>query len=416
MQPLSVAGLRSVLGGRFGRGWVVEEAALVGVLVVVAVPRLRGRNRAFDVVVAGLVLAATLAQTVTSHLAASAGGSTLTMAAAPVHELAAMTWVGTLAAIVACGPALVRDRALATQVLARFGWLAVPCVAALIVTGLLLTGHQVVTVDALLFTHYGRILLLKVLLAAVAGALGLRHALTVRRKPGATAGVALPRTRSGLRRSIAAETATALLALALAAALSNARPARGPDYTPVPDAVPLPLNEQVADLLIGVSVRPDRPGPNFVSVVVRNTRIPAPAAVEHVTVRYRAQGPGALEAVHEAVSTGDSTWTDTSGILDHPGDWQLHIVVQRAGLPDAALDATWQVLPPQPPFTRQVRVSSATLAPTLDAAALAFGSASGVAYAFAVWRVRRRRRFDDAVNVSDDVADRPLSASGARGE
>ena len=66
--------------------------------------------------------------------------------------------------------------ALAWAILRRFGALAAGSLAALLITGLFMSGQQVASLDALLTTLYGRALLLKIGLAAAVALIGLRNA------------------------------------------------------------------------------------------------------------------------------------------------------------------------------------------------------------------------------------------------
>jgi len=394
---LSGSALRTVLSGRYGRGWLVEQGALAAIALVLLSARGHRRtwrpSRALRVCVTVAATVSVLAQTLTSHLAASAGGSVAMSILACAHIVAAAIWVGAVVSLAACAPLLFapRHRGSGLDLVRRFSWLAVPCVATLATSGLVLAGHQVVTVDALLFTHYGRVLLAKVALAAAVGALGMRNAIAARRP-------SLDRSRYARDHSFAGEGVVALLVVGLAAGLSNAKPARGGDYTPVASAPALPLNQQVDDLLVGLSLRPDRPGPNFVTVVVRNTRIPAPAPIAAVHVRYTSPGPSPRVTTDAAVASGDGTWTDSSSVLDRPGEWQVHVVVSRHAMRDVVVDASWQVLPHVPPFTAHTRVSQARLAPALDGAAIVIAGVGLAAYGFA-----RRRRRSSARDVDDEL-------------
>jgi copper transport protein len=379
--------ISTVMDSSYGHGWIVAEAACV-VLSALLLIELRRRGRPPVVVTASaavLVVTVVVAQNMTSHLARAGGGSVTASVAATGHLLAAGLWVGALVSLAVVVPALLRsdERALAFGLLRSFAWLAIPCVAVLTVTGLVLAGRQVVTVDALLYTHYGQLLVAKVFIAVVAGALGARNAFVSR---------SLRSTDAVRRRLIWAECAGLVLVIGLAGALANGKPARGPEYTPVTTAVPAPLHAQVDDLLLGVSIRPDRPGPGFVTVSVQNTRIPVPAAIEAVTIHYTAPGDQGRSATEQAVRTDDRTWTDATDIFDEPGNWTLHVVVSRAGMPPVTLDTSWPVLAAPSSFTAHDRVSSTHLEPTLDRAALVVTAVSVLGALMMTVRASRRRR------------------------
>src|SRR6185369_17246658 len=107
--------------------------------------------------------------------------------------LAAGIWVGGLLALALAIVPLLRagpeQMALAWVILRRFGALAAASLAALLITGLFMSGQQVASLDALLTTLYGRALLLKLGLVAAIVLIGLRNAASLH-----------PRVASALRR------------------------------------------------------------------------------------------------------------------------------------------------------------------------------------------------------------------------
>ena len=68
------------------------------------------------------------------------------------------------------------------SVLRAFGPPAAGCVGVMVVTGVYLSSEVIGSVDAALFTTYGRTLLLKVTLAVVAGSLALVNTLRLHRR------------------------------------------------------------------------------------------------------------------------------------------------------------------------------------------------------------------------------------------
>ena len=112
----------------------------------------------------------------------------------------------------------------ARAVLQRFGPAATVCVAVMVVTGVYLSSEVVGSVDAAISTIYGRTLLLKVALAAVAGALALVNTVRLRRRS----------RRSTPRRTVLAEATAAVGVLALAAVLTSGQPAMEPQLVRAP--------------------------------------------------------------------------------------------------------------------------------------------------------------------------------------
>ena len=331
------------------------------------------------------------------------GGPLRTALVGGVHVLAAAGWAGgVLATALALLPLVRRvpDRAEQVRALLRaFAALAVGCLTLLLLTGLLLTGAQVVTVDALLGSPYGLLLLAKVVAAGAAGVLGLRTARRLRRAD-------LP------RRGLLVEAGLLAVALGLAGALAAAGPGRGPAF-PVADAtraVPQ-VSGQAADLVDTVAVRPNRPGRNVVSVTVGDTRRPAPGPVTGVSLLLT--GPNGERAVHPVTRTADG-WVVTVDDFRTSGEWRVGVTVLRDGLPPVSDSHPWLV-PAGEPAGGAVRVSAAPLRPVLDRAAGLLALLAVVAGALLLgWRWRGRRPDDSRRDVSagqpslvDDRSDRP---------
>jgi copper transport protein len=311
-----------------------------------------------------------------------------------LHVLAAGGWAGSVLAVaVALVPLLRRepDRVPAVRAVLRgFAVLAAGCLGTLTVTGLLLTGAQVATVDAALTTPYGLLLLSKVALVALAGVLGLGTFRRLRRAADQ------PPTRR-----LIAEAAVLAAVLVLAGALAAAGPARGPRFpTTRITAVPQ-VTGQVADLVDTVTVRPNRPGRNIVSITVDDTRRPAPAPVTGVSLMLR--GPDGTQAVYP-VTRGPDGWTVAVDTIRSPGDWTVSVTVLRDGLPPATSAHRWPVLPATQ-TEGAVLVSSAPLQPAVSwlALLLALGLLGAAGwYGYRTWR--RAPRSPAASTVDDGDA------------
>jgi copper resistance protein D len=179
----------------------IAAAALV-CLAALAAPR----SPPVAVATAGVAATGIAARAVSGHLADSMLGAV----AVAVHALAAAVWIGVLAALVVT----VNHRGQWARVLPRFSQLALLCVAGLLVSG---TVGALLVIDSpaeLFASGYGRVLLGKIVLAAVLVALGWRNRT-----------VWLPAVRSHRvsasvsRRTSLAELAIMVTALTLAAAL-----------------------------------------------------------------------------------------------------------------------------------------------------------------------------------------------------
>ncbi|MFI2647829.1 copper resistance protein CopC [Micromonospora fulviviridis] len=367
-------------GGR----WLLREAGTAALLAVVlgAAHRLRtvpGARIAPAGVAVGLA-GALAAAAGTALLGHPAGGPVRTALVGGGHVLAAGGWAGAvLAAVLALLPVARRgaDRAAQLRALLRaFAALAVGCVTLLVLTGLLLTGPQVSTVDALLGSPYGLLLLAKAGVAVVAGLLGLRTARRLRRAD-------LP------RRGLLAEAGALAVVLGLAGALAAAGPARGPAFPVAGAARTEPqVGGQMADLVDTVAVRPNRPGRNIVSITVGDTRRPAPGPVTGVSLLLT--GPNGERAVHPVTRTADG-WVVAVDDIRTPGTWRVGVTVLRDGLPPVTGTHPWLV-PAGESAATPVRVSAAPVRPVLDRSALALGVAAAVGLVLVAARRWRRRR------------------------
>ena len=129
-----------------------------------------------------------------------------------------------------------------------------------------------------------------------------------------------------------------------------------------------------ADLLVTVDIRPNQPGRNVVSLRIVDTRRPAPAPIAAVTLRMLAPDGGVSDPVLAPLGGGQFEATPT---LLGDGRWGATVTIARPGLPDAAFETPWTVLPAgMAGGQRQVQVSDAPLEPILTplAAALVVGA------------------------------------------
>ncbi len=313
-------------------GAIAAAAALVGIQVStagsLAVVAASGAGRSAIAmalaVVAGLVLAPrrpriAVAATTAAAASLALGSHAAALGIVPalviaVHLGCASLWAGTvMAAAIA-----VRRRA-ATGLLRRLAPVLAPAVAGLVITGLLALGRHVVNVDALLTSTYGRFVLVKsaLLLAAAAMALATRKALATDRPARA-------------RRAVGVEATLLVLALGAAAVLAAGAPARGTQFAPPEPATASVIEtQQLNDLIVSVEVKPNRPGPNFVTIRVIDTRRPAPAPVTGVRLTL----PG-LTA--EARTTADTEWQVAGVQLARAGALDMRVDVQRPGMPVSA--------------------------------------------------------------------------------
>ena len=344
----------------------------------------RWHARRYDELSLGLVVLAVgacVAVSVGGH--AATGGSFVAGVALRVVHLTAMgTWAGGLAVLtlalrgVAVGVDV--DRA---AVWRAFGALAAPAFAALVVTGLLLTGRGLATVTALLTTWYGLLLLGKLVVLAAASVFGLRHASQVR--------------GAGVRRARGLGTEAVLAALVVVggAALTASPPGLGLRFSKAPAPTPPPVAQQLGDVTVKLSMRPNRPGPNLVTATVVSVRRPEPGPISEVTLTL-------TPSVGDAVTVRGGVPKDGKvefGTVDLPqaGALEADVTVDRQVLPIAPARFAWYVDPVPVPRAATV-VSDARLAPVTSALA-----ALVVLGSLALLALDRRRRAHAPLPASD---------------
>ena len=254
--------------------------------------------------------------------------------------------------------------------------LAVVSAALAIATGLYGAGRELHSVDQLLHTGRGQLLLVQAGLVLGGGWLagsGLAR-LTGR---GGTATV-----RSPSRRVLAAGLACGLVLLA-SGAVAQSAVADGTSASAA--ASPVIRDGRLDDLLVSVSVVPNRPGPNGFTVQVASSRRPAPAPVDAVALTYQGAA-GTVEVPLASVGSGRFFGT---GTLGPAGVARLVTVLRRSGA-DLSVPVEWPAVP-GPALTGPVAAGAAGLGVLLDASAWGL---FGLATALGVWwLVLSRRRW-----------------------
>jgi copper transport protein len=394
---------RVLLTTGYGPRWLGRELSLL-VLVAVALRLRADRARRPTAVVAGLAVGGLgVTSALLGHAAAVSGSRPVWLVADAVHLTAALGWAGgVLVAAVVAGPLLRRpdQRPAVLAMLRAFGVVAAGGLALLVITGLLLAGGAVASLDALLLTTYGRTLVAKVILVGLAALLGLRTALLLRAEQHGPGRWPRGPGSPGLGGAVRREAAALAVVLGAAAVLAAAAPALGPRFaapTGAPPGAPPGAtaggatagslaSADAGDLVETLSVRPNRPGRNVVGIGVFDSRRPAPGPVLGVSVVLRSPD-GAATGARSARRAADGDWTVTVDDLRTPGRWRVTVTALRAGLPATVASYDWLVTDPaaRPPI-----VSAAPLAPPLNLAAALLGVAALLVGAGLARRARRR--------------------------
>lgn len=381
----------------YGSRWLMREGWTVVLLVLLGwQSRQLMVNRLLLGATLPLIGALAVLQAMNGHATSFTEFSLVRVVVAALHLLAASVWVGGLIALTAAVvPGLRRggeDAALARVVLQRFGWLASASVGVLIVTGLYNSGQQVASLDALLFTLYGQALLLKLGLVVIVGWLGLINSARLHPRVAAIVQRFIRRPIGSPRhpgRTITLEAIGALGLLLIVAVLGSSQPARGPEFDPPDETALQTISTNVDSLFMTFSIRPNRPGQNFISIGAFNTRRPAPAPVEQVTVKFTPPA-GAAPFDLDADLIGEDKHQITGDMINLPGDWQMTVEARRPGLPVTTWTFAWNVMPASALSARPVQVSNQPLEPWLNLAA-GLGGLIGGGGVLAAWLRRMNR-------------------------
>jgi copper transport protein len=368
---------------RFGLLWLGSMLVLTGLagLVAYLLHRLNRGNLSSGPLIIAAAGASILCvpMALSSHPVTEFGVTAVRLATDALHFLAAAMWIGGLLVLVFVIVPLLRrnsvEREIAFSLLRRFGGLAATSMAVLAVTGLYLTGQLVSSLDMLLVTIYGKTLLFKTLLVVCTGLFGLLNSASLHPGIAEPLGRLLRRPRGWtpfyllrLGRTVLLEAGLACGVLLMAALLGSTQPALQAHIEPSAKTSTANTSyfSQVDDLIMTLSVRPNRPGQNFVDVNVFNTRRPAPAPISRVLVRFTPPGGSMPELDTVAAALQGDLYRVNGMSFDSAGDWKIAVLIQRPGLPDARLDIPWTVLPgvvqaAEPP----VLVSNRSIAPVM---------------------------------------------------
>ncbi|MBR0775834.1 copper resistance protein CopC/CopD [Bradyrhizobium diazoefficiens] len=272
-----------------------------------------------------------LSLAMTGH-AATAPPEALTRPAVFLHGLGAAFWIGALAPLAAAVP---KPAAAPLLLLNRFSAIAVPVVAALALTGLVLAIIQVEKLSALIETRYGLILTVKLALVLVLLALAAlnRFRLTPALARNEQAALAL-------KRSILLECALALGILAVVAGWRFTPPPR----TIVPET-PLAIHIHSDKAMFQVLVSPGKAGiDDFVLQLMTGEATPLNAKEVTLTLSLPERGIEPMERNAELGS--DGYWHVRKVELPFAGRWHVRIDALVTDFEKVTLEDELEVAPP----------------------------------------------------------------------
>jgi len=202
-----------------------------------------------------------------------------------------------------------------------------------------------------------------------------------------------------LKRALLLEIGTLGIVMGFAAFLSGAEPARGPEFSPFNQATTASnasYSAAVNDLIVSFSVKPNRPGRNFVDLNIFNTRRPAPAPF--AKVRLMLTSPNGQENLVELPSDGNGHYQLSGDQLQNAGDWQIGVAIERSNLPIAQTSFAWKVLATQETGSRRpVVFSNQPLQPWFNLAAGLILLAGSLFWL--IWRLAGKRFLAHPINI-----------------
>jgi len=341
--------IESTLESRFGEVWTgrAVDWLLLGAVLLAgrafgtsAVPRIAagGEGREAPRIerpAAALVAVLTLGccyLAITPALAGPAGIPSPTGLFFPtnvVHVLAASIWVGGIACLLGALPAATRrledaERSrLLLGTLARFSPLALGSVIAIAATGVVQAYIDVRTVEGLLHTTYGALIVAKTLLLLALIALGWvnRERLIPALRRIAAAGGAPGATGVTARRTMRGELTLMLCVFAVTAALVS--------YAPPIDAAtgPFSTTTKLGAAELEMTVEPARVGPNTVHLYLIDASTGAPyTATRELTASARLPARHIGPLPLKASLAGPGHYILNSAVLSPGGTWAIQIV------------------------------------------------------------------------------------------
>jgi copper transport protein len=313
---LSGTDLRGVFDSRYGAMHVVRLGVLAAVAVLVG-PMLNGRAAKVDRSLLAILAVLGLATWPLSGHPAASTLPTLTIVADMAHLAAMSVWLGGLVMLFGFLLRRADTRELGVILPVWSGW-AMLAVAVLVLAGTAQALMQVVTLDALTGTTYGRLVLLKVgLLAVVVAVAAYSRRLTTRAEEEPT-----PRR---LRRSVCTELAVVAVVLGLTAALVQTTPAR--TATVAADQTgPYTTTVTGSFYVLDVTVDPARVGTNGVHLFAYTTdRKPLTVVEWKATAALPTQS---IEPITVPLLPVPPNHAVTEVNLPDKGDWQFRFTLR----------------------------------------------------------------------------------------
>lgn len=291
-------------------------------------------RRTWDGVI--LSAAAALFTLSTSSHAGAVPGSAWAVLADYLHLLAAAAWLGGLLLLATLIWQHWReDSANATgrlRLLRRFSFLASFSVFVLVFTGLFNSLVELPALESLWTTAYGRVLLLKLVLVALALGVALLNNLLVHRGRDEHS---LARRMRRLKRQIAVEVgAASLLLLSVAVLVQTPAPRSVAEQQPFQPQLPFNTTTSAGDLYFHAQVSPNQIGNNRFWMHLYHPAGSDVGEVQLVRLMFDYQEAGLGQSSVDLQPLGRDTFAAEGAYLNQPGSWEVSVYVRRRGLDD----------------------------------------------------------------------------------
>ena len=319
----------------FGRDWLWR--ALFAVALAAALPWLLSPRPGGSrwVSFAACVLAACFIGSLVwaGHAAGGLGAEAFVHPAADfLHLVAAAAWVGGLVPLALLLAAAGRDAAslaAARSATLRFSILGIAAVATLLGTGIVNSWYLVGSIDAMVGTTYGRLVLVKIALFAGMVLFAAVNRLWLTPRLVEDAGGA-DSARRALCRNAAIEAAAGLAIIAVVAVLGTLPPASHAQHQhqhPAYGAVPADASFQHIHSdrgMADITIEPGRAGPAQVTIQLWTEDFD-PLAAKAVTLTLAAPGAANQAITRAAVHAADGSWRVEDIELTEPGNWTVTV-------------------------------------------------------------------------------------------
>lgn len=292
-----------------------------------------------------LALAQLLLVALSGHAAGVADSPDLLLFLDWAHLALASVWVGGLIALSLLlpqlaggwrrpgddvGPGDVHANQVFAPILGQFSRVALVATAGLALTGLYQAVVEVGTFDNLVSTPYGRSLLVKAAIFAVALLLAAFHRFTLKPALLRPARVVATRARRLFQRSLPLEAALAIAVLAATGVLTSQAPASSaagsaPTFT-----------RSAGDLRVVLKVEPLQAGPNQFAVILTRKGKPVIDA-DKVELRFDMLDMDMGESVMGLQNAGNGTYQGQSSDISMPGHWRIQALIRLPGELDQRL-------------------------------------------------------------------------------